>query len=169
MSRPRIPSPGAVVSAVFRAFALVASVVLFANVLYESIIWATNGKIYWLSFVASLIAIILDSFEVSALIDTTRTIPRLSLIYLICGDLCVLCIAGLSIIFIFTSDWYRGGSSDDPWPWTYSDSLSLGVTYFICSYRFALLVWDCIDYYRARRLSRTAVITPPPESQQVSP
>ncbi|KAI1492014.1 hypothetical protein F5X96DRAFT_433591 [Biscogniauxia mediterranea] len=169
MSRPRIPSAGAVISAVFRACALVASVVLFANVLYESIIWGTNGKIYWLSLVASLIAIILDSFEVSALIDTTRTIPRLSLIYLICCDLCVLCIAGLSILFIFSSDWYRGSPSEGSWPWTYADRLSLGVTYFICSYRFALLVWDCVDYARARRRDGTAVITPPPESQQVSP
>ncbi|KAI5917451.1 hypothetical protein F4810DRAFT_716459 [Camillea tinctor] len=169
MTRPRIPSASAVAVAFFRALALVASVVLFANALYEGIIWGSNGKIYALSLTVSLLAVILDSFEISALIDTTWTIPQVPLIYLICADLCVLCLAGLSIIFIFSSDWYRGGSSGASWPWTSSDDLSLGVTYFICAYRFALLVWDGTDYFMSRRRRRAGAGTPPPVSQQMSP
>ncbi|KAI1505240.1 hypothetical protein F5X99DRAFT_368788 [Biscogniauxia marginata] len=162
MSRPRVPSPSAIASVIFRALALVASVVLFSNVMYEGISWRSQGKIYWLSIVASLIAIIFDSFEVSALIDSTRTIPRISSIYLVCVDLAVLCLAGLSILLIFSSDWHRGesSSSNGRWPWTNPDKLSLGVTYFVCSFRCVLLAWSCVDYYKIRRPRHPAIIAP---------
>ncbi|KAI6085872.1 hypothetical protein F4821DRAFT_143963 [Hypoxylon rubiginosum] len=141
MARPRAPKPSAIACAVARILGMGASVVLLANLIYESVNW---GKTLGLSITAAVIALVVDGSELMGLLDSTRTIPRVSASYVVCGDMLVLCLAIPSTFLIILSS-YDGYSSVDPDPWESADTLSLNVTIAICCLRFILLIWSCVD------------------------
>ncbi|KAI1136905.1 hypothetical protein F5Y05DRAFT_90354 [Hypoxylon sp. FL0543] len=98
------------------------------------------------------------------LLDSTRTIPRISPSCVVCGDLLVLCLAIPSIFLILAND-KHDGADDEPYPWGNTDFLSLSVTWAICGLRFILLVWSCVDCcITIRQPSRPASRTTPPDS-----
>ncbi|KAI1100236.1 hypothetical protein F4804DRAFT_54627 [Jackrogersella minutella] len=141
MARPRAPRAAAIAGAIARILGLGASVVLLANLIYESVNW---GKTLGLSVSVAVIALIIDGSELIGLLDSTRTIPRGSPSCIVCGDLVVLCLAIPSIVLIMRSN-YHGALSDEPYPWESTDFLSLAVTYATCGLRFILLIWSCVD------------------------
>ncbi|KAI0376283.1 hypothetical protein F5Y04DRAFT_266824, partial [Hypomontagnella monticulosa] len=141
MTRPRAPRASAVAGAIARILGLGASVVLLANLVYESVNW---GKRLGLSIAVAVIALIVDGSELMGLLDSTRTIPRISPSCVVCGDLLVLCLAIPSIFVIMLSNSYET-PLDEPYPWENTDSLSIDVTFAICGLRFVLLVWSFVD------------------------
>ncbi|KAI1799710.1 hypothetical protein F4811DRAFT_76775 [Daldinia bambusicola] len=141
MTRPRAPRAAAIAGAIARILGLGASVVLLANLIYESVNW---GKTLGLSVSVAVIALLVDGSEVTGLLDSTRTIPRVSPSCLISEDLLVLCLAVPSIILINLSN-VRETAADAPYPWEATDALSLTVTIAICILRVILLIWSCVD------------------------
>ncbi|KAI2462946.1 hypothetical protein F4781DRAFT_426764 [Annulohypoxylon bovei var. microspora] len=139
MARPRAPKTAAIASAIARILGLGASVVLLANLIYESVNW---GKTLGLSVSVAVVAFVVDGSELMGLLDSTRTIPRISPSCVIFGDLLVLCLAIPSIFLIIRSN-RDEDPIDEPYPWDSTDVLSLAVTYAICGLRFILLVWSC--------------------------
>ncbi|KAI4863355.1 hypothetical protein F4820DRAFT_450111 [Hypoxylon rubiginosum] len=124
MARPRAPKPSAIAYAVARILGMGASVVLLANLIYESVNW---GKTLGLSVTAAVIALVVDGSELMGLLDSTRTIPRVSASWVVCGDMLVLCLAIPSIFLIILSN-YDGSTPPEPDPWESADTLSLDVT-----------------------------------------
>ncbi|KAI2780650.1 hypothetical protein F4815DRAFT_124828 [Daldinia loculata] len=141
MTRPRAPRAAAVAGAIARILGLGASVVLLANLIYESVNW---GKTLGLSVSVAVIALLVDGSELTGLLDSTRTIPRVSPSCLICEDLLVLCLAIPSIFLIILSNIHET-AADAPYPWEGTDSLSLTVTIAICVLRVIILIWSCVD------------------------
>ncbi|KAI2606563.1 hypothetical protein GGR54DRAFT_644177 [Hypoxylon sp. NC1633] len=141
MTRQRAPSAGAVAAALARILGMGASVVLLANLIYESVNW---GKTLGLSVTVAVIALIIDGSELMGLLDSTRTIPRVSPSCLVSGDVVVLCLAIPSIFLVIVNN-YHDGADEDPYPWYNTDVLTLAVTYAICGLRFLLLMWSCAD------------------------
>ncbi|KAI1762945.1 hypothetical protein GGR53DRAFT_467794 [Hypoxylon sp. FL1150] len=124
MARPRAPKPSAIACAVARILGMGASVVLLANLIYESVNW---GKTLGLSVTAAVIALIVDGSELMGLLDSSRTIPRVSAACVVCGDMLVLCLAIPSAVLIILST-QDGYSPVEPDPWASTDTLSLNVT-----------------------------------------
>ncbi|XXG98177.1 Aminopeptidase Y [Hypoxylon texense] len=141
MARPRAPKPSAIACAIARILGMGASVVLLANLIYESVNW---GKTLGLSITAAVIALVVDGSELMGLLDSTRTIPRVSPACVVCGDMLVLCLAIPSTFLIILSN-YDGSTPVEPDPWESADTLSLDVTIALCVLRFLLLVWSCVD------------------------
>ncbi|KAI0140011.1 hypothetical protein F4776DRAFT_662146 [Hypoxylon sp. NC0597] len=161
MARPRAPRTAAIAGAIARILGLGASVVLLANLIYESVNWK---KTLGLSISVAVIALVVDGSELMGLLDSTRTIPRVSPSCIVCGDLLVLCLAIPSIFLILVNN-YHDGADDEPYPWENTDFLSLAVTWAICGLRFILLVWSCVDCcIIIRRPSRPENRTMPPDS-----
>lgn len=71
------------------------------------------------------------------LLDSTRTISRVSPACVVCGDLLVLCLAIPSIFLIMLSNSNNDAPDSDPppdpdpGPWASTDFLSLSVTFAI--------------------------------------
>ncbi|KAI1371707.1 hypothetical protein F4677DRAFT_288591 [Hypoxylon crocopeplum] len=150
MTRPRAPRAAAVAGAIARILGMGASVVLLANLIYESVNW---GKTLALSVTVAVIALVVDGSELMALLDSTRTIPRVPPACVVCGDVVVLCLAIPSIFLIILSNY--SGSLEEPYPWENTDFLSLAVTYAICALRSLLLIWSCVECcYVMRQPSR---------------
>ncbi|KAI8963294.1 hypothetical protein F5Y11DRAFT_346634 [Daldinia sp. FL1419] len=141
MTRPRAPRAAAIAGAIARILGLGASVVLLANIIYESVNW---GKTLGLSVSVAAIALLVDGSELTGLLDSTRTIPRVSPSCLICEDLLVLCLAIPSVFLIILSNVHET-AADLPYPWEGTDALSLTVTIAICALRVILLIWSCVD------------------------
>ncbi|KAI1774989.1 hypothetical protein F4818DRAFT_441811 [Hypoxylon cercidicola] len=152
MARPRAPKPPAIARAVARILGMGATVVLLANLIYESVNW---GKTLGLSITVAVIALVVDGSELMGLLDSTRTIPRVSAACVVCGDILVLCLAIPSIFLIMLSS-DDGSTPVEPDPWESADTLSLDITIAICGLRFLLLVWSCVDCCYAIRQPRRA-------------
>ncbi|KAI1073651.1 hypothetical protein F5B20DRAFT_497994 [Whalleya microplaca] len=143
MARPRVPRASALASTVARALGLGASVVLLANLIYESVNWGSRGKTYGVSITTAVVALVVDGSEVMALLDSTRSIPRFAPPCLVCGDIIILCIAIPSVFLILLSD-YQGLAPEEGFPWADADFLSFVITTIICGLRFVFLIWSFI-------------------------
>ncbi|KAI1405333.1 hypothetical protein F4819DRAFT_10913 [Hypoxylon fuscum] len=150
MARPRAPRAPAIAGAIARILGMGASVVLLANLIYESVNWA---KTLGLSVTVAVVALVVDGSELMGVLDSTRTIPRASEPCVACGDVLVLCLAIPSVFLIMLSN-DREGTPDEPYPWEGTDALSLAVTFAICGLRFLLLIWSCVDCCYAIRRPR---------------
>ncbi|KAI1453471.1 hypothetical protein F4805DRAFT_443313 [Annulohypoxylon moriforme] len=139
MARSRAPKAAAIAGAIARILGLGASVVLLANLIYESVNW---GKRLGLSISVAVIALVVDGSELMGILDSTRTIPRVSPSCVVFGDLLVLCLAIPSIFLIMRSDSHED-PADESYPWENTDILSVAVTYALCALRFLLLIWSC--------------------------
>ncbi|KAI1383072.1 uncharacterized protein F4822DRAFT_422089 [Hypoxylon trugodes] len=166
MARPRAPRATAIAGAIARILGLGASVVLLANLVYESVSW---GKTLGLSVSVAVIALVVDGSELMGLLDSTHTIPRVSPPCIVCGDVLVLSLAIPSIFVISLSN-RRWSSSEDPYPWEGTDYLSLTVTIAICALRFVLLIWSCVDccYVIKQPRSRVSPMNSSGELREVS-
>ncbi|KAI0000607.1 hypothetical protein F4779DRAFT_604691 [Xylariaceae sp. FL0662B] len=152
--RSRVPKASALASTFARALGLGASVVLLANLVYESVNWPE--KTHGLTITAAVVALIVDGYEITALVDSTRTIPRAAPPCLVCLDILVLCIAAPSVFFILIDD-YQREVPDGGWPYADADYLSFLMTTIICGLRFLFLVWSCVVcVYWIRRRPRRA-------------
>ncbi|KAI0160963.1 hypothetical protein GGR52DRAFT_153781 [Hypoxylon sp. FL1284] len=174
MARPRAPRSWATACAVARIIARILgmgiSVVLLADLIYESVNW---GKTLGLSITAAVVALVVDGSELMGLLDSTRTIPRVSATCVVCGDMLVLCLSIPSIFLIIRSG-YGDLRSDDPVRWEHADALSLNVTFAVCGLRFLLLIWSCVDCCCAirhpmRHGGRTAPVNSEDELHNVRP
>ncbi|KAI0850570.1 hypothetical protein F5Y00DRAFT_268321 [Daldinia vernicosa] len=179
MTRPRAPRAAAVAGAIARILGLGASVVLLANLIYESVNWGKtlglsvsvvrhqtsnttrNVNIDAESKPQAVIALLVDGSELTGLLDSTRTIPRVSPSCLVCEDLFVLCLAIPSIFLIILGNIHET-AADAPYPWEGTDSLSLIVTIAICILRGIILIWSCVDccYVLKRPRRPESVLTP---------
>ncbi|KAH8652100.1 hypothetical protein BX600DRAFT_471954 [Xylariales sp. PMI_506] len=130
MARPRVPRVAAIAAVIARTVGLTISVVLLGNISYEAANWASQGKIYWLSFLAVAVAMIVDGWEIVGLMDYTRKVPRVHGGCLICEDILILCVAGPSIILILLSDLERDGSYGG-YPWEAADFRTLILTFAV--------------------------------------
>ncbi|OTB05552.1 hypothetical protein M426DRAFT_21866 [Hypoxylon sp. CI-4A] len=124
MARQRAPRTTAIAGAIARILGLGTSVVLLANLIYESVSW---GKTLGLSVSVAVVALAVDGSELTGLLDSTRTIPRASPLCLLCEDLVVLCLAIPSIFVIELSN-HHNVPDDEEYPWQGTDLLSRDVT-----------------------------------------